>query len=66
MRRSTHLRPRRGDGCLIDPQAREACETIVELEAQEKSLRELAEMVAREADLVIKWTDDQVIVSKAE
>ncbi len=56
---------RAGRNCLIDADAREACETIVTLEAQQKTLQQLTEMVAGQANLVVKWTDKTVIVSKA-
>lgn len=55
---------RAGRKCVIEPDARELAEKVVSLEANNKTLRQLAEMVARNAGLVVDWKEKEVVVSK--
>lgn len=49
--------------CRIEPAAVPACESRVTIEASQKSLAELIEMVAERVNVQVKWTVDAVVVS---
>lgn len=57
---------RAGRKCMINPEAQRDAEQIVTLQAQNKTLQELSEMVARQAGLKVAWGDKQVIVYKSQ
>lgn len=50
--------------CVIDKTADAACRSIVTLHAKDKTLRELIELVAEQADLTATWHDNKVVISK--
>ena len=50
--------------CVIDETAQTACRSIITLSAKDKTLRELIELVAEQADLTATWRDNQVVISK--
>lgn len=54
-----------GRNCVIDDNARKACETIVVLEGTDQTLSQLAKMIARQAGLVTTWTPESLQVSLA-
>ena len=53
-----------GRKCIIQPEAQEACQKVVTLEAENKTLQDLSTMVATQAGVKIKWGDKTVVVSK--
>ena len=54
-----------GRKCVIDDNARKACETIVVLEGTDQTLSQLAKLIAQQAGLVTKWTPEALQVSLA-
>jgi hypothetical protein len=50
--------------CVIDDTADAACRSIVTLRAKDKTLRELIELVAEQADVTATWLDNKVVITK--
>lgn len=49
--------------CVIEPEAVEACQTMVAIEGVDLTLRQLIEMVATQAGVDVGWQDESVVVS---
>lgn len=52
-----------GRRCQIAPGAREACEQTVTVEGKDATLRELIELVAKQAGVTVTWGDGVILVS---
>ncbi|WP_342190338.1 hypothetical protein Pla52nx_001027 [Stieleria varia] len=59
----TQLAGAAGRPCTITASAATNCETLVNLEAEEKTLVELVEMVAQQANVQAQWTVTELIVT---
>jgi hypothetical protein len=53
-----------GKTLRIEPNAELASEQLISLDEQKKTLPELAEIVAESAGLRVRWSEDEVVVSK--
>ncbi len=49
--------------CVIEPDAAQACRQNVSIEGQDLTLRELIDMVAKQADVTATWQDDTIVIS---
>jgi len=50
--------------CVIDSEAREACQQIVEFEGKDVTLRNLFDRVAEQAGVVANWQGDKIVISR--
>ena len=51
-----------GLACEIDSGAEQACQTVVTLEGTDATLRELIELVAKQAGVQVTWRDDSILI----
>jgi len=54
-----------GRQCIIEPDAVEACQRRIELEAKDETLRSLIDRVARQVGVVVHWHSDKIVVTVA-
>ncbi len=54
-----------GKTCIIKPDAVDACRAIISVEGTDVTLRQLIDMVAKQAGVLVKWQDDTIEVSLA-
>ena len=52
-----------GRRCEIAPAARKACEQTVTVEGKDATLRELIDLVAKQAGVKVRWGDGVIFVS---
>jgi hypothetical protein len=50
--------------CVIQSEAREACQQIVEFEGKDVTLRDLFDRVAEQAGVVANWQGDKIVISR--
>lgn len=51
--------------CAISPEAVTACNRVILIEAEDRTLRDLIEQVAEEAGVKVSWEGDRILVSPA-
>lgn len=52
--------------CVIEPAASERCKTMITVEGVDVTLHSLVEMVAKQAGVKAKWTEEAIVISVAE
>ncbi len=55
-----------GRDCVIDPAAKEACDRIVTIEADQQTLRQLIDRVAQEASVSAQWKAGAIVITATE